>query len=69
MGNGGAVARQYLPFAVTVIAEPGAQQERLARTIPLIGAMRMKDLKPTAYVCRDFACQAPVTSAEALFPS
>ena len=64
-----AVSRRHLPFAVTLIVEPGAQQERLARTVPLIGAMTMTDGQPTAYVCRDFACHAPVTSPDALFPS
>ena len=62
----GVVARQYLPFAVTIIAEPGAQQERLARTIPLIGAMTMKDGEPTAYVCRDFTCREPIAGAGAI---
>jgi len=56
----GVVSRHHLPFAVTMVVEPGAQQERLARTVPLIDAMAMKDGQPTAYLCRDFACQEPI---------
>jgi hypothetical protein len=61
----GVVSRHHLPFAVTIIAEPGSHQERLAKTIPLIGAMTMKNGQPTAYVCRDFACQAPIAGVGA----
>ena len=61
-----AVARQYLPFAVTILVEPGAHQERLARLLPFVGAMSMRDGQATGYVCRDFACQAPVVTPEAL---
>jgi uncharacterized protein YyaL (SSP411 family) len=59
-------ARRYLPFAVTVPVEPGAQQERLARIVPFIGAMAMRNGRPTAYVCRDFACQAPTCDPDEL---
>lgn len=34
--------------------------------VPLLVERRVVDDKPTAYVCRDFACQQPVTSADAL---
>ena len=55
------VAQRYLPFAVTVPVEPGASQDRLARLAPFIGAMSPREGKPTAYVCRNFACQAPTS--------
>ena len=60
------VAQRYLPFALTVPVEPGASQERLARVVPLIGAMSLRDGKPTAYVCRDFTCQAPAGNPDEL---
>jgi uncharacterized protein YyaL (SSP411 family) len=59
-----AVARRYLPFAITVIVEPGAAQARLATSAPFLGHLTMKDGKPTAYVCRDFACRRPTTEIE-----
>jgi uncharacterized protein YyaL (SSP411 family) len=60
------VAGAYLPFAVVVPVEPGEAQARLTRLLPWIGPMTMVDGKATAYVCRNFACEQPVTSVEAL---
>jgi uncharacterized protein YyaL (SSP411 family) len=61
-----ALATRYLPFAVVVPVEPGAQQASLAARLPFVAAMAMKDGQATAYVCRDFTCREPVTSAEAM---
>ena len=55
----------YLPGAVSLIVEPGAHQTAIAERLPWVGAMEMRDGVPTAYLCRDFACQAPVTDPEA----
>ena len=46
---------------VVVPVAPGERQNALARLMPLVGPMAMRDGRATAYVCRDFACQAPVT--------
>ena len=56
-----AVSGRYLPFAVVVPVEPGERQRRLAASAPFVGAMRALDGRATAYVCRDFACQAPTS--------
>jgi hypothetical protein len=56
-----AVARRYRPFAVVVPVAPGERQNALARLMPFVGPMAMREGRATAYVCRDFACQAPVT--------
>jgi len=56
-----ALARRYLPFAVFVPLEPGDAQDRLARVLPLVGAMRARDGQATAYICRDFACREPIS--------
>ena len=59
-------AQRYLPFAVTVPVEPGAASQTLSTRLPWVGAMTEREGRPSAYVCDDFACQAPVTDAAAL---
>ena len=61
-----AAQRRYRPFATMVLVEPGERQQRLARLMPWIGAMSLRNGRPAAYVCRNFACDAPVTRAEEL---
>jgi uncharacterized protein YyaL (SSP411 family) len=55
----------YRPAAVVV---PAFSQHRTAleRVLPWVQPMAARDGRATAYVCRDFACQAPVHTAEAL---
>jgi uncharacterized protein YyaL (SSP411 family) len=55
----------YRPSWVVV---PALAQHRsgLERVLPWVSGMAARDGRATAYVCRDFACQAPVHTAEAL---
>ena len=68
-GDAGDLARAaadvYAPFSLQlrVTAE---QQRALATVLPLIAEMKPLNGHATAYVCRNFACQAPITSDEAL---
>jgi uncharacterized protein YyaL (SSP411 family) len=59
------VRERYLPFAVVVpidgTGDPGAGIRKL---LPWTESM-LRDT-PTAYVCRDFSCNAPATSPEQL---
>jgi len=57
------VARHYLPFAIVIPVSAGERPREIA---DLTVSMQMKDGQPTAYVCRDFACREPVTTADAL---
>ncbi len=60
-----AVRGHYLPSAVVV---PIADSHRaaLSRLLPWTEALRARNGQATAYVCRDFACETPATSAEEL---
>jgi uncharacterized protein YyaL (SSP411 family) len=57
-----AVALRYLPFAIVLTVSP-EQQQRLAAAVPLVAAMRPVDGAAAAYVCRNFTCRQPVTTA------
>ena len=56
----------YRPFATMLRIEPGETQQRLATRMPWIGAMSLRDGQPAAYVCRNFACDAPTTDPASL---
>jgi uncharacterized protein YyaL (SSP411 family) len=59
------VRRRYLPTAITVPVH-ATSRERLERQLPWMAAMQERDGRATAYVCRDFTCQAPATDREDL---
>jgi uncharacterized protein len=63
-----AIGRQYRPFAVVIPVAPGERQSALARVMPFVGPMTMRDGRATAYVCRNFTCEAPTTEPELLTP-
>jgi uncharacterized protein YyaL (SSP411 family) len=56
-----AIARDYRPHSVVIPVEPGSRQESLAKLIPAIDAMTLRDGRATVYVCRNFTCEEPVT--------
>ena len=58
----GEVRRRFLPTAVAVTAPPGTG----ADLTPLLADRPLVDGRPTAYVCRHFACRQPVTEASDL---
>ncbi len=60
------VASRYLPFALVVPVAPGEPQRALAELLPWIAGMGEVDGRSAAYVCRDFACERPVTDAASL---
>jgi hypothetical protein len=55
-----AVYRGYLPNKIVVRAEQPDD------SLPLLAGRKLVDGRPTAYVCRNYACQRPVTSPEEL---
>ena len=59
------LARHYRPFAVTFDVVPGLRQQALAERLPYVAGMTPAD-GGAAYVCRNFTCRQPVTTAGAL---
>ncbi len=56
--------RRYLRATATIrLANPG-EREAWARLRPQLAAMTTVSGQPAAYVCRDFACELPVTRVE-----
>ena len=60
-----AVGARYAPFTITIDLREN-NRRALAAMVPFLADMRAPDGRAAAYVCRDFACQAPVTDVEAL---
>ena len=60
-----AANRRLLPNRVIVLADPEKTGD-LSRRIPLLSGKTAVDGKPTAYVCRDSVCSAPITSVSQL---
>ena len=58
------VAVRFLPNTVVAIADPG--DPSAVEEVPLLRDRSQVDGRPTAYVCRRFACRLPVTSPEDL---
>jgi uncharacterized protein YyaL (SSP411 family) len=59
------LSRRYLPFAIALRVDAG-RRSALAERLPLVAAMQPVDGQSAAYVCRDFTCRQPVTTADAL---
>ncbi|HEY1083203.1 MAG TPA: thioredoxin domain-containing protein [Prosthecobacter sp.] len=60
------VRRRLLPHAVILHADGGDAQAWLGGHNEALAAMKPVDGRPAAYVCQNYACQAPVTTAEDL---
>jgi uncharacterized protein YyaL (SSP411 family) len=60
-----AAHKKFRPFAVVTRIDP-KDQAALAAHMPWIAQMKMIDGKPTVYICRGFACDAPSTDPAVL---
>jgi len=60
------VHRHFLPTKILLLADAGEGQKYLGEKNEAIRAMSMVDGKPTAYVCENFTCKAPVTDSKQL---
>jgi uncharacterized protein YyaL (SSP411 family) len=59
------IGLRYRPFTIALTLSED-QQAALSPLVPLIASMKTVGGAAAAYVCRDFACQPPVTNAEEL---
>jgi uncharacterized protein len=60
------VHARFLPNTIVLLADGAEGQKYLAQKLEELRVMRSVDGKAAAYVCENFACQAPVTSPEEL---
>jgi uncharacterized protein YyaL (SSP411 family) len=59
------VHQNFLPDKTLVVLDE-AMRNFFATRLPFVAEMKVRNNQATAYVCRNFACQAPVNSAEEL---
>jgi hypothetical protein len=60
------VRRRYLPNKVVLLADGGEGQNWLTQHIEALRLITPVEGKSTAYVCRNFTCELPVTEPEQL---
>ncbi len=60
------VWRHFNPNRVILLADGGDNQKMLAKMLPFMRTVTMKDERATAYVCRNFTCRLPVNTVEDL---
>jgi len=61
-----AAASRYRPFAIEVALDPSAGGSKVVDHLPFIASMTAAGGAATAYVCRNFVCQAPATTVDGL---
>ncbi len=60
------VRSRYRAGTVVLLADDSGERNELEAMLPVIRGMKTVDGKAAAYVCRNFACQMPVTEQEGL---
>ena len=61
------IAARYLPQGLVLPLAPGSPATSgLVAALPWLAPLTMRDGTATAYVCRQFTCEAPVTTPDAL---
>ena len=62
----GALHARFVPHKIVLLVDSEESRAALSAGIPAIAAMEPLDGRASAYVCRDYACQMPVNTAERL---
>jgi hypothetical protein len=56
--------RHFVPGKIVLLVDSPESRRELAGWIPAIGEMQAIDNRATAYVCREYTCQLPVTGVD-----
>jgi hypothetical protein len=65
----GVIWHRYLPNLVTLLRPPNGDGKRVVQLCPFTEHMTAAENAATAYLCRQHACQSPVTDPDALAAS
>jgi uncharacterized protein YyaL (SSP411 family) len=60
------VHERFMPNKILLLADGGAGQDYLGKSLPFIKSVTMIDGKTTAYICENYACQLPTTEVEVM---
>jgi uncharacterized protein YyaL (SSP411 family) len=60
------VQRLYVPNRVLLLKSTGEDGEKLSKLAPFTKTQYTIDGKATAFVCQNYACQAPTTDLKAV---
>lgn len=60
------IYRRFLPNKIVIHATDDAEAAEQSDFLPLLRDRTLRDGLPTAYLCENFVCQQPVTTADAL---
>ncbi|SDC36738.1 MULTISPECIES: thioredoxin domain-containing protein [unclassified Candidatus Frackibacter] len=57
------IKKKFSPFTVTLLNNK-VEKDELANLAPFVSDQKQIKGKPTAYICEDFTCQAPITDLQ-----
>jgi uncharacterized protein len=58
------IHQEFIPNKILILADGGANQERLAKQFDWLEPIKMIGGKPAVYICEDYVCEAPETDPE-----
>jgi uncharacterized protein len=58
------VHQRYIPNKFLILADGGAGQRQIARSLRFVDAIRPKDGKATAYICENYVCKLPTNDPQ-----
>jgi len=59
-----AVHERFIPNKIILFADGGEEQKRLAKYLPFVQSIALKDNKATAYLCENYVCKLPTNDVK-----